>query len=238
MEPYQDFLNRVNSYCSDTLFDTQKCFVPDEQRVVKKVNNDGTFRSFFGDTVVFKLNQKEQKQIECIAESLYRTFGDCFADKIDAETYHVTLHDLVSGNDLSQIAVQMFENELAIKDAFKSYNFSCNPIKMKSAYLINMVNTSIGLVLIPESEGDYQALMELKCIFQEISPLDYPLTPHITLAYFGREGIDQKKTAEISTLAKELYSEPMYFTLHIDDLIYQKFINMNHYYDIFRISDK
>jgi len=237
MEAYQEFLSRISSYHEHALFDIQKCFIPDEQRIVKKVNHDGSFRSFFGDTVVFRINQKEQKQVEHIAKSLYKNFGDCFAEQIDAETYHVTLHDLASGNDLSQIAVRMFENELAIKDAFGRYNFPQNPIKMKSTYLLNMVNTSIALVLIPNREADYQALMELKRVFQVISPLDYPFTPHITLAYFGRAGIDQNKIAALSTLVTELYSEPTYFSLHIDDLFYQKFISMNQYYDIFKINE-
>ena len=238
METYQEFLNRVSSYRPSTLFDTKKCFVPDEQRVVKKVNHDDTFRSFFGDTVVFKITPSEQKQVECIAKKLYQEFGGCFAEQIGAETYHVTLHDLVSGNDLSQIAAEMFKNELAIKDAFRAYNFSHNLIKMKSAYLLNMVNTSIVLVLIPASEKEYRALMELKQVFQEISPLAYPLTPHVTLAYFNRSVIDQLKVAAISALAVKLYSESMYFSLHIDDLFYQKFISMGQYYDIFRIFEK
>jgi len=236
-EVYKDFLKRVNSYHHPALFGTQQCFTPDE-RVVKKVNNDGTFRSFFGDTVVFKINQDEQKQIEYMAESLHENFGDCFAERINPESYHVTLHDLASGNDLSQIAVGMFENELAIKDAFSAYRFPHHPIKMKLSYVINMVNTSIGLVLIPEREEDYQALMQLKQIFQVISPLDYPLTPHITLAYFGRTGMDQDKMAALSALVATFNSEPIFFQLHIDNLFYQKFVSMNHYYDIFPIFNK
>ena len=234
MEDYQEFLDRINSYRTPELFDTQKCFVPAEG-VAEKVNRDGTFRQFYGDTVVFKINPSEQEYASRIAKGLYNNFSDCFAERIDAETYHVTLHDLVSGIDLSQIAVQMFKNELAIKDAFKAYKFSHNPIKMKSAYLLNMVNTSIVLVLIPISEADYEALMQLKRTFQIISPLSYPLTPHITLAYFGRSEIDKDKVVALSRLAAELYNEPLRFSLHIDNLFYQKFVNMNHYNDIFRI---
>jgi len=237
MESHQEFLNRVNSYQTPTLFDPRKCFTPSEG-VGKKVARDGMFRSFFGDTVVFKIRQEEQQQIEHIAKSLYKSFGDCFAEQLDAKAYHVTLHDLVSENDLSQIAVQIFENELLIKDAFASLNPLQNSIKMKSVYLHNMVNTSIVLVLIPESKADYQELIRLKRILQMISPLNYPLTPHITLAYFNRLKIDQDKMKDLSRLATELYSESLHFSLHIDDLFYQKFINMNRYYDIFRIFDK
>ena len=237
-ENYQDFLQRVNSYHPHILFNTQRCFVPDEERVVKKVNHDGTFRSFYGDAVVFKINQHEQQQVKLIAKELYKNFTDCFAEQVKSETYHVTLHDLVSSNELTQIAVGMFKNELAIKDAFRGDNFPHNPIKMRSAYLLNMVNTSIVLVLIPSTEADYKALIQLKRIFQEISPLDYPLTPHITLAYFSRAGFDQNKAAELSTFAAKLYNKPKHFSLQIDDLFYQKFISMNHYYDIFRILEE
>ena len=234
LENYQEFLDRINSYRTPELFDTQKCFIPAEG-VLEKVNQDGTFRQFYGDTVVFKINPSEQEYASRIAEGLYNNFSDLFAERIGAETYHVTLHDLVSGNDLSQIAMQIFKNELAIIDAFRAYNVSHNPIKMKSAYLLNMVNTSIVLVLTPASEADYEALMQLKRILQIISPLSYPLTPHITLAYFGRSEIDKDKVAALSRLAAELYTESLHFSLHIDDLFYQKFVNMNHYYDIFRI---
>ena len=234
MESYQDFLKRVKSYYTKELFGEQKSFIPDE-RVEKKVNLDGTFRSFFGDTVVFKINQSGQKQIEHMAKSLHENFGDCFAEKISAETYHVTLHDLASGNDLSQIAVRMFENELAIKDAFRTYDFTHHSIKMKADYVLNMVNTSIVLVLIPEREEDYQALMQLKRIFQEISPLDYPLTPHITLAYFGRAGIDHDKMMALSALVAKFNFKSISFELHKEDLFYQKFVSMNQYYDIYSI---
>jgi len=33
METYQEFLDRIDSYCSHILFDTQKCFVPDDPKI-------------------------------------------------------------------------------------------------------------------------------------------------------------------------------------------------------------
>ncbi len=47
-----------------------------------------------------------------------------------------------------------------------------------------MVNTSMVLGFEPADERNCQVLMELYELFQQVVWLDYPLTPHVTLAYF------------------------------------------------------
>ena len=50
--------------------------------------------------------------------------------------------------------------------------------------IVSMVSKSLVLLLRPQREEDYELLLELYHRFDPVQKLPYPLTPHITLAYF------------------------------------------------------
>lgn len=96
-----------------------------------------------------------------------------------------------------------------------------------------MVNTSLVLGVYPASEADYRRLADLYCIFDEVKKLDYPFTPHITLAYYNVNGFDTRSAEILENTVNRLNENQLEFEL--DDLYYQKFKSMNGYADIIKL---
>jgi hypothetical protein len=90
-----------------------------------------------------------------------------------------------------------------------------------------MVNTSIVLGLAPADSDSYHRLEAMFDGLDQVYPLKYGLTPHITLAYY-RPGIYHPKDA--SRLAGALRSVDMEIVLRLEDLVLQNFCDMNHYF--------
>ena len=235
METFQEFSNRIKTLTPHLTLGTPGEFFP-SKNIDKKVNDNHTFKPYFGDTIVFNLSEEKRNDIESIAKFLYKDFHEYFAEKINPETYHVTLHDLCSGNDLGSIAEKIFHNELKIKNLLKGCQYSHHNIEMQSTSVFNMVGTSIVLGFVPKNETEYMKLKDLKHMFHNIHPLNYPFTPHVTLAYFNKKTISREKKAALYKLLLELSSTVVTLSLSMDNLFYQKFTSMNHYYNIFKIE--
>ena len=78
-----------------------------------------------------------------------------------------------------------------------------------------MVNTSLVLCFEPETDEDCQKLMSYYEMFQKVVPLSYPLTPHITLAYFNAafDSFDENGNFQ----RKESYTECLlHYIAHMD----------------------
>ena len=99
-----------------------------------------------------------------------------------------------------------------------------------------MVNTSLVLGLYPVSEEEYIKLIELYFMFDDVKKLDYPLTPHITLAYYNVEGFDAKSARRLENIVRELNANDMEIEMDVSELYYQKFLSMNEYINIVNIG--
>lgn len=251
METYREFLERINSFekkepsFGDTYFGVSPS-------VVQKVAEDNGFKKFYGDTVVFNLDDKiKGKLAECV-EKLYATAPECFAKRLAASTYHMTLHDLSNASALADVAEQVFWNELAVLERMekcrdiasaayaKNDGASGNArnIKMRCKYIFNMVNTSLVLGLYPADENEYVKLMKLYELFDEVKPLSYPLTPHITLAYYNVHGFSAEAAMRLTAVVQELNEQIEGLEVELDcgNLCYQKFTSMDEYYDVVRLG--
>lgn len=64
---------------------------------------------------------------------------------------------------------------------------------------------------------------------QQVVRLDYPLTPHITAAYYkpGRYGRDEIE--RLAGVFDKLSREPFVIRFRIENLVYQEFTSMNQY---------
>lgn len=230
MESYVEFLDRINSFEKKELVlgESFNC----NPSLPKKVNADNSFRNFFGDTVVFSLSDDVKTELNNITETLYRAAPQCFCERLVPHTFHMTLHDLSNSPTLGDVAEDMFRNELKIVEIKKALSArEIAPVKMKSNYIFNMVNTSLVLGLYPATEDDHRRLTELYSIFDGVKKLSYPLTPHITLAYYNINGFDAKAAKALETAVNSLNNDlNLQFTLGA--LYYQKFTSMNDYIDI------
>ena len=235
MEAYKDFLTRI-SYQRPELLLEEGDFKPDK-RVYEKVDPDNSFKPFFGDTVVFELDSSTKEMISKRIKKLYDTVPECFSEQIDTDTLHMTLHDLSASDKLEKVSAEVFKNEVELLRLVKVKPQQPKTIKMKSNYIINMVNTSLVLALVPENETEWIKLQELYDLINEVRVCPYPfLTPHITLAYFNYNGFDADTAQRLRAAALELNRNSFELTLDTGRLFYQIFTDMNHYHSVFALG--
>ena len=237
METYREFLNRINSFEEKSW-----SFAPGNFKgnpsLEKKVHPNNTFRPFYGDTVVFDLDDITKERLTKWLDKLYATVPECFSEHLSADTFHVTLHDLCNSGEFSEIEKEIEANRRKIQSLCKEL-LTFDAIKMKSKYVFNMVNTSLVLGLYPADETEYKKLMTLYDTFNEVKKLPYPLTPHITLAYYNVHGFSDESARKLEELVyhlncAELESE-MEIVLRAKELYYQHFDSMNHYMNVLSI---
>ena len=235
MECFDDFLKRI-SYQQAELQLGDGLFKPDN-RVYEKVDQDNGFKPFYGDTVVFDLDIPVKNKIFGIIDRLYKTAPECFCERIKADTIHMTLHDLSASDTLENVAAEVFDNEVKLLRILKENPQKPMTIKMKTNFIINMVNTSLVLALVPADEAEWNKLQQLYDLINQVKVCKYPyLTPHITLAYFNCDGFDEKSADKLKSAVLKLNKNSFGMALKTDSLYYQKFISMNDYVSVFRFA--
>ena len=221
-------LNTLDDYICRSISDSEPfCTNPN---LVKKVDEKGRFREFTGNTTVFLLDESTKSKIGALRDELYAAAGFMLADPLQTATFHVTLHDLVNGPaDAEGIADQMkavSEPAKALIQGFRQQP----PLKMRTTWMFNMVNTSIVLGLAPVDGDSCARLDAMYQAFEQILPLGYALTPHITLAYY-RPG--RYSAHEAALLSRALSAVNMEIQIQPKDLVLQTFQDMNHYETVF-----
>ena len=103
---------------------------------------------------------------------------------------------------------------------------------MVSDRIVNMVSKSLVLLLRPKTEEDFELLTELYRRFDGIQSLPYPLTPHITLAYFRPGMIDGERLNEAVNYAQINPENAPVFEFFAEGLTVQSFLDMQTYMDI------
>ena len=228
MERYGDFLGRVSAFEVAEL-DLGKSYFRGRASLADKIDEENRLKAFFGDTVVFDLDEAVKNRISALIDRLYSHAGDCLAERLSGATLHMTLHDLSNGTNLSEIQGKMTENEEKIRHV----SLPSRTIRMKSTFVFNMVNTSLVLGLVPADEEEHIKLMELYDIFDGILEAKYPLTPHITLAYFCPAGFGDEAKARLEDTVNEINLDSQFeIVLDTKKLHYQHFFSMNDYRNI------
>lgn len=194
--------------------------------LTKKVNPEGQFLPFFGNTVVFDLDSNAKEHLHSLQDELYRNVGWMLSQKLDLSTFHMTLHDLVNGPELTEeLKARMAEAEAKVKNLLEQWR-NLPPLHMKATWLFNMVNTSIVLGMVPANEESWYRLDEMYTALESVEHLGYALTPHITMAYF-KPGIWSQY--DMNYLRQTLHPVELEVELQMEDLHYQVFQDMNHY---------
>lgn len=231
METYKQFSDRINAFEKKELYLGDKDFTVSPS-VAHKVNADNTFKSFYGDTVVFDLDDADKTELSEYVDLLYREAPQCFCERLIPHTFHVTLHDLSNSPTLHDVAEEVFFNELKIMQVKNELQKrKSTKINFKSTYIFNMVNTSLVLGLSPATESDYRAIMELYSAIDGVKKLSYPFTPHITLAYYNANGFNASAAKILEQIVNKINNK-IKMDLSVTDLYYQKFTSMNNYLDI------
>lgn len=219
-------LNILEHYIADSL--PHGVSFSTNPNLTQKVNADGSFRPFYGNTVVFELDGEEKERLKEIQEILHRAAGSMLAERIRPETFHVTLHDLVNSKDLTaDLAEKMGRAEEMARPILASWG-DWPDMPMKATWVFNMVNTSLVLGLRPveDENNSWGELSEMYAALNSVVPLGHKLTPHITLAYF-RPGTYSRE--EVDVLRQALGPVNLDVILRIRNLVFQNFRSMNEY---------
>lgn len=194
--------------------------------LLKKVDRDGNFLPFYGNTVVFLLDDGVKEDLKMLQAQLQDAAGWMLSQPLNPETFHVTLHDLVNGSEKTLSLCQRMEETEQKAKALLAQWANMPPLRMKTTWLFNMVNTSIVLGLAPTDEETALRLDDMYTALESVVPLGYGLTPHITMAYF-RPG--SYSAAHLQALRNVLCPIELELQLDLDKLVHQRFSDMNHY---------
>ena len=191
-----------------------------------KVDPDGSFRPFFGSTVVFSLDARTKFALAGLQRGLYCEVGQMLAQPLTADTFHMTLHDLVNGSVHSEALARDMER---VKDqVLPLLQIWQNepPLQMRATRTFNLVHTSVVLGLEPSDADSWRQLDRMYQELEAVVPLGYGLTPHITLAYYKPGAYSE---ADAARLRAALGPSDLEMILPMQALAYQTFWDMNHY---------
>lgn len=224
LETLDQFHQRVDGFMQHSL--NVSCAMETNPNLKMKVDSDGKFLPFYGNTVVFDLPVEIKNELEKIQSMLYEFCGDFLAEPLAPDSFHITLHDLLSNVSYSELK----EMEPSAKRLAMSLALKDEKIRMTSTYLFNMVNTSMVIGFSPADEESCDRVMFYYDLFQSVVPLAYPLTPHVTLAYYRPQMLETEQVQRLQTVIDEVSKRnKMTFELSSSMLKYQRFSDMNHY---------
>lgn len=235
METYREFMNRISAFELPELSLGNGAFISSES-VAKKVYNNNSFRSFYGDTIVFDLSEQEKIQIHSMTEQLYSEVPECFSERLGKDTLHMTLHDLSNSPELADASLKMQENEKKLREILSAELVVQQSIQMHSMAVFNMVNTSLVIGFYPADEQEYKKLMYLYQLADRIVKLPYLLTPHITLAYYNKDGFPEISKRKLESVVNRLNKSPVSVTLDTERLCYKHFKSMNLYNTVMKFE--
>ena len=215
-------------------------YLPDENRLLvaagasAKVAPDGKLLPFYGNTVIFDLDDGAKDRLRHLQDKLYERCGHVLSEPLTQESFHVTLHDLLSGTDREDVIMKVREiaekAKLTVADVKSLLD---STIQMKPVKLVSMVSTSVVLLLEPVYPV-HQFLLDIAYKkLQTIVPLGYGLTPHVTLGYYRPGVIEGDDLQALADTLTEL-SGQLDFTvpLKYKNLHYCEFTDMNHYVEV------
>lgn len=235
MESYQEFLNRIMCFEKRELSLGESDFSP-SRSVLQKVDDLNRLCPFYGDTVVFDLPKEVKAKIGKLVIQLYLHVPECFSEMLSVDTFHMTLHDLSNSPRLSDIAIELYQHQDKLKKIMEELPRIDDTIRMRTNFIINMVNTSLVLALCPINETEYGKLISYYSVIDQVKTLPYPFTPHITLAYYNKFGFGKESARKLAEFVEKLNANSFEFTLDTKDLYYQKFYSMNSFQNILAIG--
>lgn len=196
--------------------------------LTKKVAPDGHFVPFYGNAVIFMLPQPMIRWLAGIQDALYMACGECLAERIAPETFHVTLHDL--RNQADQMPDGAAQDQQEALSAIAAMQGLCpHGIVLRSRCMFSMVGTSIVMGFEPAAEQDCTMLMTMYERFQQIVPLSYPLTLHVTLAYYRPGEYGDETLMRLRDAMQHIGREPQTWHLDMQGLHYATFASMARY---------
>lgn len=196
-----------------------------------KIDGDGKMAPFAGNTVVFPLPEEARQEIGQIQKRLYQTCAPALAEPLEVSSFHITLHDLLNGKPSQDLHDRINGMRNTVLECLEKISEDGGTISLQSTALFNMVNTSMVLGFAPVDEASCARLMTYYEMLQEVVYLPYPLTPHVTAAYFRSGTISTGLAEKLRDVVDEAgRRERIRIDLPVETIEYQLFSDMNHYW--------
>ena len=229
MENLHEFHTRVDGFQHDSL--PHDGPLTTKPLLVEKVAPDGGLLPFFGNTMIFDLPVETQLTIARMQLLLHHRCGWMLAQPLAPETLHMTLHDLLNGVDATVLMEPVRRTGEAAKAILHRQRAAQQPpIRLTSTLAFNMTNGSVALGFAPDTDADCAALMTLHRDYQSVVALDYPLTPHVTLAYFKPGTYGPDEVSQLASALREINAMArVHLSLDAQALHYYRFTDMNTY---------
>lgn len=195
-----------------------------------KVAADGKMEPFIGNTVVFPMPDRVKQEIGLMQRKLYQVCAPILAEPLKAASFHMTLHDLLSGKPTRELRDRMDCVRDSALNCIRQISEKDETVRLHSTALFNMVGTSMVLGFAPADEESCERLMTYYALLQEVVCLDYPLTPHVTVAYFRPGDINAEMVEKLRAVVDEVNRQKrIEIALAVKTVEYQVFSDMNHY---------
>lgn len=229
LENLSAFRARTAGFMSDSLPHSGE--LQTAENLLLKVAATGSMEPFIGNTVVFPLPEQTKQEISLIQRRLYQLCAPALAEPLEPAAFHMTLHDLLSGKPTQEL----MDHIDCMKDSALNYIRRISDrgeiVHLHSTALFNMVNTSMVLGFEPMDEESCRRLMTDYDLLQEVVCLDYPFTPHVTVAYFQPGTIKPEMVEKLRSVVDEVKAQKK-IEMEISEkaVEYQLFSDMNHYW--------
>ena len=229
MESLHEFHARVDGFQQDSL--PHDGPLTTKPLLVEKVAPNGDLLPFFGNTMIFDLPVETQLQIARMQLILHHRCGVMLAQPLAPSTLHMTLHDLLNGVDEAALREPVLRTGEQAKALLQAQRTSQQPpIRLTSTLAFNMTCGSVALGFAPDTEEDCTSLMTMHAAYQDVVALNYPLTPHVTLAYFRPGTYSPEDVARLAEALSEINALPkVRIAVDAECLHYYTFEDMNTY---------
>ncbi len=229
METLAQFHARVDGFTHDSL--PHDGWLVTRQPLTEKVAADGRMLPFFGNTMIFDLPVETQLAIARMQVMLHHRCGPMLAEPLTPATLHLTLHDLLNGTDEEALREGVHRTGEQAKAILAAQRAAHLPeVRLTSTRAFNMVNGSVALGFAPDTEEDCAILMGMHAQYQAVVPLTYPLTPHVTLAYYKPGVYGPEMVGALAGVLADAAALPkVRLTLRAEMLHYYLFRDMNTY---------
>lgn len=193
--------------------------------LTQKVGLDGRLLPIEGDTIVFRLAPSELDWLDALRQQLVTGLEELFSEPLRKEELHLTLHDL---------SVPSSDHNMRLSGQILR-QLSPGEVKLDVVTVFPCLNISVLVGFCPISPLHHGRLMSWHRAFDPVVELSYWYRPHVTLAYFRPRAYSE---SEVTALRQRLSSLDIGGSLSLDlsRLFYQRFTDMNHFYDLVGVS--
>jgi len=225
----EEFERRLAGFQPNSYFDWDSWET--HPKLTEKVSCDGRLEPFFGDTVVYDLDEAAKEHFDGIKKELHRVLEEAVAvQPLEKQYLHLTLHDLAHGKNPEALKEVMEANaKRALKLVQAVREGHAQKIRVRMSYVFNMNNTSIVAGVVPADDIEYQKLMDVYEMFDVLCPLGHYFTPHVTLAYYKPQKLEAWQVKIMDDVVKWLSERRCEMVLDAKRLHYARFSDMNRY---------